>query len=155
MQFYIFSVPAHGDPQAMEELNHFLRANRVVDVRKELVNHGNNPTWTFCVECLEHAPNVVKNPKAKESKIDYKDVLNAEDFSLFQKLREKRKQLALKDGSPVWSVANNAHIAAMAQARCQSKAELLKIDGFGESKVDKHGQAFLELIKNEKSGKAD
>ena len=52
MQFRIFSVPASGDAAAEEELNHFLRANRVVSVSKELSTVAGSPTWFFCVEYL-------------------------------------------------------------------------------------------------------
>ncbi len=155
MQFYIFSISATGDPEREMELNHFLRSHRVVDVRKELVNTATNPMWTFCVECLDHTTHTAATRSKTAPQVDYKEVLSPEDFSLYQTLRDKRKELAKEAGTPVWSVANNAHIAAMAQERSKSKADLSKIDGFGESKIEKYGQAFLDLIPSEKKRQPD
>lgn len=38
MQVKIFKIPLIGSEEAEEQLNHFLRAHRVAEVRKELAN---------------------------------------------------------------------------------------------------------------------
>lgn len=37
MQYKIFTIPLLDNADSMEELNHFLRANKIVDVKRELV----------------------------------------------------------------------------------------------------------------------
>ena len=40
MQIKLFSIPQYGDDNSEEELNHFLRAHRIVEINKQFViNH--------------------------------------------------------------------------------------------------------------------
>ena len=36
MQIKIFNIPIGAEDTQMEELNHFLRANKIIDVKREL-----------------------------------------------------------------------------------------------------------------------
>ena len=49
MQIKIFTIPVVADDKDMEKLNHFLRSNKVIDVRRELVQTRENSYWSFCV----------------------------------------------------------------------------------------------------------
>jgi hypothetical protein len=42
MQMAFFSIPARGDAEMQEELNLFLRSNRVLTVHREFVPQGEN-----------------------------------------------------------------------------------------------------------------
>ena len=39
MQYRIFSIPLFDNAKALDELNHFLRANKIVDVKRDLVQN--------------------------------------------------------------------------------------------------------------------
>ncbi len=39
--------------EATEELNHFLRSQKIVDVKKELATIDGNSCWAFCVTYIE------------------------------------------------------------------------------------------------------
>lgn len=58
MQVQIFTLPLMPEAAEMEEMNHFLRAHKVIDVRKELVQMGGSAFWTFCVTYTQGAPSL-------------------------------------------------------------------------------------------------
>jgi len=150
MQFRLFSIPATGDPEGEEELNRFLRSHRAVSVQKELVQTGTAAFWCFCVEFIEGS----QGPEQKgggRRRIDYKEVLSEADFTLFAQLREVRKRLAGEEAIPVYAVCTNAQLAEMAKTRPESLADMKKIDGLGDAKVDKFGEAFLDPIRESPS----
>ena len=37
MQIKLFSIPQYGDDNSEDELNHFLRAHRIVEINKQLL----------------------------------------------------------------------------------------------------------------------
>ena len=145
MQFKLFSIPATGDAAAEEELNGFLRSHRAVSVQKELVQGGQTACWCFCVEYL-----LGSAPEGKgggRQRVDYKEILSAEDFAVFVRLREARKELAGKEAIPVYAVSTNEQLAEMAKSHAATLADLKKIDGFGDAKAEKYGETFLLAIR--------
>ena len=69
-------------------MNGFLRAHRVLAVKKEFVADGENSFWTFCVEYLESAPGATGGAGLSgKPKVDYKEVLKPEEFEVFSRLR--------------------------------------------------------------------
>ena len=146
MQFKLFSIPAMGDAEAEEELNRFLRSHRAVSVQKELVVNGDTPCWCICVEYLLNS----QLPEGKgggRSRVDYKEILSADDFAVFVRLRETRKELAGREAIPVYAVSTNEQLAEMAKSRATTLADLKKIDGFGDAKAEKYGETFLATIR--------
>ena len=47
MQIKIFTIPIAGDDAILKEMNLFLRAHKIVDVRKEMANVDGCASWTF------------------------------------------------------------------------------------------------------------
>lgn len=122
------------------ELNRFLRSVRVLQVQKEFVNLGAQSFWSLCVEYIESATVKAKNSRPS---IDYKEVLSPEDFELFSNLREVRKELAAEETVPVYAICTNEQLAEIAKQRPQTLADLKKIDGLGDAKVEKYGERLL------------
>ena len=152
LQYASFLIPVHSGSVEQEELNRFLRGHRVVQTRKELVSIEGTSHWALLVEYLD---NQVKNAaEPVKGKIDYKEILNTEDFSLFSKLRDIRKKLAEDNGLPVYAVCTNEQLSEMAKRRPKSLTEFTQIDGIGQGKSDKYAPALLECIKNECSENA-
>ena len=145
MQFKLFSIPATGDAGAEEELNRFLRSHRAVSVQKELLQTGHTAYWCFCIEYLLGSPPEGKG--AGRPRVDFKELLSADDFAVFVRLREARKQIAGKEAIPVYAVCTNEQLAKMAKGRAAALADLKKIDGFGDAKAEKYGETFLLVIK--------
>jgi len=142
MQIATFLI-LHGDTVAQAELNAFLRGHRILQVDKSFTGSG----WSFCVEWLEGKSSGETEWKAK--RIDYREVLDAESFARFAKLRERRKAIALEDGVPTYMVMTDAQLAKVAKAEKMDMTLLKQIDGFGEAHVKKYGERLLGIIDNQ------
>ncbi len=145
MQYKIFVIPIKSISETEEELNRFLRGRRILSIQKEFVAERENSFWTFLIEYLEQAPIPTQNGDAK-SKIDYKQVLTEDEFALFSRLRDLRKELAARESIPVYAIFTNEQLSEMAKKKVRTKADLQKIAGVGEAKITKYGGALIENI---------
>ena len=66
--------------------------------------------------------------------------------ALHQQLRKVRETICAKKDIPIYIVAGTKTIDEMAQFLPQSLAELRKISGFGDVKIEQYGQQFLDVI---------
>jgi ATP-dependent DNA helicase RecQ len=66
---------------------------------------------------------------------------------LFEALRQRRRELAQKQGVPPYVVFHDSTLAAMAAERPQSLHEFAGLPGVGERKLENYGAAFLEVIR--------
>jgi superfamily II DNA helicase RecQ len=163
MQYSVFAIPATGSPEIEEELNHFLRSHKVISVQKTVEVIDGTPRWCFCVEYLEDgvAPGRSARGAGRSKRVDYKEVLSEEDFAVYARLRDIRKELAASEAVPVYAVCTNEQLAAVATNRPDSLTALKEIDGLGEAKAAKYGEALLdgmtgtEKAKDEASGSSD
>lgn len=130
------------------EMNVFLRAHRVLAVKKEFVSDGENSFWTFCAEYMESMIGVTLGGASgsKLPKVDYKEVLNPVEFEVFSRLREWRKTVAEKEGVPVYAVLTNEQLAQVVQRKVTSKAGLKEIEGVGNARVEKYGEGLLQTL---------
>jgi hypothetical protein len=69
---------------------------------------------------------------------------NAND-DLFQKLKQWRKEQAIKEGKPSYLIAYNRVLLMLACFTPQSTQELMQIPGFGEQKCSLYGQAIIQI----------
>jgi superfamily II DNA helicase RecQ len=136
---------------AREQLNQFLATHRIVAVEKQWVAEGMASFWAICVTFLEGAGGNVVPQQAlrKETRIDYRDVLNEVEFALFAKLRTLRKTLAEKEGVPAYALFTNEQLAAMVQRKVANKSGLGEISGVGSARIEKYGAAFLEVMNSD------
>lgn len=70
------------------------------------------------------------------------------DKDLFARLRFLRKQIADKENIPPYVVFNDATLEEMAQFTPTTKVEMLDINGVGERKLERFGDAFMNLIQS-------
>ena len=126
-------------------MNVFLRVHRVLSVKKEFVPDGENSFWTFCVEYLD-SPGALGPIPGRPPKVDYKEVLKPEEFEVFSRLREWRKTMAEKEGVPVYAVLTNEQLAQAVQRKVTSKAGLKEIEGVGDARIEKYGEAVLAVM---------
>ena len=66
--------------------------------------------------------------------------------ALHQQLRKFRDAICSKKDLPIYIVAGSRTIDEMAQYLPQTLAELRKISGFGDAKIEQYGQPFLDII---------
>lgn len=68
------------------------------------------------------------------------------DAALFEQLRAWRLRVAHETDKPAYTVLVDATLAAIAEARPTSVAELVRINGIGPAKVDKYADALLAIV---------
>ena len=145
MQFKTFMVPA-GDPGEMEqELNRFLRSHRVIEVAQQLVTDGGGPRWCFCVKYLEgtRSGGAVG---ARETRVDYKEVLDEKTFAVFAELRAIRKAVSQDEGIPAFAVFTDEQLAAMAKLERLDAETLKTVPGVGAGKVERYAPRFMAAL---------
>jgi ATP-dependent DNA helicase RecQ len=74
------------------------------------------------------------------------------DEQLFDALRGLRKRLADEQNVPAYVVFSDATLAEMAARRPGTSAELLDVNGVGQTKLERYGDAFLAAIAEQASG---
>ena len=72
---------------------------------------------------------------------------SAAEERLFAHLRTVRKELADRQGVPAYIVFGDATLREMATRRPGTDDELLAVNGVGETKLKRYGEAFLEAIR--------
>jgi len=80
------------------------------------------------------------------------DELDEEGKLLFQRLRRLRTQIARDQNVPPYVVFPDATLAGIASARPISPDALLSVSGVGQSKLEKYGDAFIELVEAFEAG---
>ncbi len=158
MAYRFFVVSVKDDGTAATELNGFLRSRRVLAVDRRWVEQGSESYWSFCVDYLESGGGGSSPPfksGAGRGKVDYREVLNPEDFSVFARLRQVRKELAQAESVPVYAVFTNEQLAQMVQGRMTTRAALEKIAGVGGARIEKYGGRMLEILRPQWGGEGN
>lgn len=74
-------------------------------------------------------------------------VVDAEDQGLWNALRACRKRLAEEHGVPPYVIFHDATLREMLEFRPTTHSQLLSITGVGQSKLERFGDEFLEVIR--------
>ena len=148
MAYRFFTIPIQSLEVGEAELNGFLRNHKILSVDRRWVEQGSSSFWSFCVDYLDGASNgaVSGKPGNLRGKVDYKDVLSPEEFAVFARLRDLRKEIAQAEAVPVYTIFTNEQLAQMVQTKATSKSALEKIAGVGDARIDKYGARMLEVI---------
>ncbi|MEJ2414274.1 MAG: DNA helicase RecQ [Sulfurimonas sp.] len=85
--------------------------------------------------------NVVEKQKAKKLQEEFE--YNTE---LFERLREKRKELAEELAVPAYIIFSDKTLKHLASDMPNSKEEMLQVNGVGNKKYDQYGEEFLAVI---------
>jgi hypothetical protein len=153
MHVAFFAIDARFPGDDAAALDQFLDQHRIVSVEKELVREASGSYWAVCVTWVQGTK--ADRPQSKGGKVDYREVLSPEDFTVYAALRDYRNQLSTAQGLKVWAIATNEQLGAMARDRPTTIAELRKIDGFGPARVEKYGEALLTIIRSYDDGGGD
>ena len=82
----------------------------------------------------------------KKARRSFAAELSVADQSLFEALRERRKEIADELNLPPYVVFHDATLMQMAEHRPASESAFLSINGVGKSKLERYGKEFLEII---------
>jgi ATP-dependent DNA helicase RecQ len=72
---------------------------------------------------------------------------NIADPAGWEALRARRKELADQQGVPPYVIFHDATLMEMLERKPQNLDELSTINGVGAAKLDKYGEAFLEVVR--------
>jgi superfamily II DNA helicase RecQ len=152
MAFIFYKIRVNDDGGAAAELNEFLASHRILSVRTEWLAAGDESYWAFCIDYADGQAREETTKTAFRDRVDYKKLLDPEQFALYAQLRDLRKDLASKEGVPVFTLFTNEQLAEMVKAGCRTIAELQEIGGVGEARSGKYGAAFLEILNRSVGG---
>ena len=147
MQIKLFTVSIGDEGKQQEELNAFLRGNKVLDVSQHIVQNERGAYWCFCVRYIEGgttAPNN-RNLQFKE-KVDYKTVLDEATFKVFARLREIRKQIANDDAVPAFVVFTDEELSEIAKLPAITPTAMQSVKGIGEKKTERYAERFINAL---------
>jgi len=153
---FFFAIPALNPQVAQDEFNRFCATQRVVTVDRQFVADGRNSYWSLCVTVASAAgalPDALKAPERRTgtrtetntspSRVDYKTILNEQEFALYADLRTWRKSMAEAEGVPVYTVFTNEQLAEIVRRRTDTLAALGEIDGIGPARLERYGASVL------------
>lgn len=153
MQIKLFTIPIGDSGKALDEMNRFLRGNKILEVSDELVTSDSGAYWCFCVRYIEK-PFV--STETHKGKVDYKHVLDEATFQKFSKLREIRKRVAADEGVPAFAVFTDEELAGLAKLDKITPKTMLSVKGIGDKKVERYAGHFITSEKkDEESGLPD
>ncbi len=153
MQIRLFTIPVGDSGTALEEMNRFLRSNKILEVKDQLISNENGAYWCFCVRYIERTLNSVSSDKRK---VDYRKVLDDETFKKFSRLREVRKKVAADEGIPAFAVFTDEELAGLAKLDTITEKNMLSVKGIGDKKVERFSKHFMTTSeKNETTGTVD
>ena len=87
-----------------------------------------------------------RTKKSDRSRGDSPTTLTANDHTLFEELRQLRRQLAAEEGVPPYVIFHDSVLHDLARVRPLSTHEFLLIPKVGEAKVWQYALAFLQVI---------
>ncbi len=119
MAFRIFSIPISDNGSLQEEMNGFLRAHRILAIKQRWVEQGGQSIWCFCIDYVDATGNAASSGAGSGSRqrIDYKELLQPDEFAVFAQLRDWRKEIAQREAIPVYTIFTNEQMAQMVQTR--------------------------------------
>ena len=106
----------------------------------EVLFHGRTVTMTRAVE--DDAP----RKSARSAAPVPGQPLSGEEERLLTALKQTRRDLAEREGVPLYVIFSNATLADMARRRPASMEAFLEVSGVGEVKARKYGKAFLRTL---------
>ena len=153
MQIKLFTVPIGDSGTALQEMNTFLKSNKILEVRDKLVRNENGAYWSFCVRFIEQTFIPTSDNKAK---VDYRLLLDGPTFQKFSDLREIRKKVAADEGISAFVIFTDEELAELAKLEEITIKSMFGIKGIGEKKVERFAKYFIPKSEtNETTGTLD
>ena len=115
--------------------------------------HGSLRLTELCRPILKGQETLLLRKESKRAKTSRKgrksyNTDNVSNNELWEALRECRKKLAEENDVPPFVIFHDATLAEMMERQPQNREQFLRINGVGESKLEKYADAFLEIISN-------
>ena len=147
MQIKIFTIPITDNGQFLEEMNRFLRGNKILEIENNFMQNEHGACWCFCVKYIESLQYI----ETKKEKTDYRQVLDEATFKKFSRLREIRKQIALDEAVPAFAVFTDEELAGLAKLDSLTAAAMQTVKGIGEKKTERYAERFISMYEQKKA----
>ena len=121
----------------------FYSTSKTTCLRKRILNYFGEayiPPCNKCSYCMKLSEEQIKKVKVP-----------AIDKELLAVLEKTRSQIAKRWGVPAYSVVNDRTLKEMAIYRPKNDADMLKIYGIGQVKLQRYGKTFINAIKEYES----
>ncbi|CCM76682.1 DNA helicase RecQ [Rhizobium mesoamericanum] len=89
---------------------------------------------------------VAERRSKRTAQVERRSILSGSDGVLFEALRAERTGIARSLGVPPYVVFPDTTLVAFATERPRTHTEMLGISGVGQSKLERYGDAFLDVI---------
>jgi ATP-dependent DNA helicase RecQ len=99
------------------------------------------------VSVREAAPATGKTSRVRKARTAASVAVDAADAHLFEALRSWRREEAARQHVPPYVIFHDASLAAIARTRPVDPAALRGVDGVGEGKLARYGEAVLKLVR--------
>lgn len=153
MQIKIFTIPASCSYVQEEEINKFLRSHRVMTVDRHFAAE-NGGYWALLVTYQENGSPEAPFPVSRNNKKDYREILNDDQFALFARLKDVRREIAKQENIPAYAVFTDDELSQIVQLKEITIDAIKGIKGIGK-RAEKYGDSFLTVnspADNETSG---
>ena len=117
----------------------------------DIEGHGNLLLTELCRPVLRGEQTLMLRKESKQTKTARKgrksyNTAKASDNQLWEALRACRKQLAESNNVPPYVIFHDATLVEMVERQPQTREQLSRISGVGESKLEKYADDFLAVI---------
>ncbi len=147
MPYHHFKIPCDEGAAAEAELNRFLAGKAVLAVDRHFVTDVRGAFWAYCVQVAPPGGGAAAVPGSAGKGVDYRDILEPEEFARYAKLREWRKERAHRDGCPPFAILSNEQLAEICRRPVVTLEELGQIAGIGKGRLERYGAAILDAVK--------
>jgi hypothetical protein len=107
MQIKIFTMPIVGGEEIVEEMNLFLRSQKVLQVEQHLIQLKTAAFWSFYIKYVENITGEGTTTGFDKAKIDYREVLDDASYKRYMQLKEVRLTLSKTENIPAYAIMTN------------------------------------------------
>lgn len=142
MAFKILTIKFDSEKELFidEEIDKFLINKKLKSYEVRFFSEKNSHYWTLFIEYDEIIDKKNRTPEVIK--------LTDEEKHFLLRLKELRKNLADKNGVPVYVVATNKELLGVVKNKPKTLESLKNIDGFGKRKLEKYGKDLIQLVNN-------
>ena len=145
----VFSIGKEFDARQWRSIYRQLISRNLLTV--DLEGHGSLRLTEQCRSVLRGEQTLLLRKESKRAKSSRKGrkSYNTDKISnnlLWEVLRDCRKKLAEENNVPPFVIFHDATLAEMMERQPSNKEQFLRLNGVGESKLEKYADAFLKVI---------
>jgi len=129
---YLKADPQHGSLQLTEAAVEVLKGERKVELRRDPVEK--------------------RRDRSRQRRGETVQLETPADQKLFDALRARRTALAKAQGVPPYVIFDNRTLIEMVQTRPAAREQLADVTGVGQAKLQRYGDAFLDVLREHANG---